>query len=98
MVLTAQAGTTARDHLVPPNDDACRAIAEQINQDRPLWLVLWGSYTGRFWAYPLFDMHPRRLVCAGYPDALLARLDDAEQRLRIRPEQQEVTDDDPPGR
>ncbi|MGH3157985.1 MAG: hypothetical protein ACRDNF_15605 [Streptosporangiaceae bacterium] len=80
------------------DEDACRAFAERINQARPQWLVLWGCYTRRFWGYPLFDMRPRRLVCAGYPGALLARLDDAEQAYRIWPGQQEMTDDDPPGR
>ncbi|MGH3157789.1 MAG: hypothetical protein ACRDNF_14600 [Streptosporangiaceae bacterium] len=85
---------------MPRNDDedACRAFAEQINQARPQWLVLWGCYTRRFWAYPLFDMRPRRLVHAGYPDALLARLDHAEQKFRTRPGPQEMTEDDPPGR
>jgi hypothetical protein len=78
---------------VPPNDDdGCRAVAEQINQDHPQWLVLWGTYSRRFWAYPLFDMQPRMLVHATYPDALIARMDETEHRYRIWPE--EVTGDD----
>jgi hypothetical protein len=78
---------------VPGNDDACREIAEQIHQTRPQWLVLWGSYSRRFWAYPLFNMRPRLLVYASYPDALIARMDEAEHRYRIWPE--EMTGDDP---
>jgi hypothetical protein len=75
------------------NDDAvCRAIAEQIHQVRPQWLILWGTYSRRYWAFPLFDMQPRRLVHASYPEALVDRLDAAERRDRIWPE--EVTGDD----
>lgn len=74
--------------------DACRAIAEQIHQTRPQWLVIWGVYSHRFWAYPLFEMRPRSLVYAGYPDALLDRLDEAERRFRVRPHRQEVNHGD----
>jgi hypothetical protein len=92
-VATAIATAPGRDRLVPVNDDnACREIAEQINQARPHWLVLWGSYSRRFWAFPLFETRPRMLVHASYPGALLARLDDAERRYLIEPG--EVTRDD----
>jgi hypothetical protein len=65
--------------------DEQRAIAQRIQRSRPQWLVVWGCYSHRFWGYPLFEMRPRMLVHAGYPDALLARLDDAEHRFRVRP-------------
>lgn len=78
---------------MPGNDNnAYRAIAEQINQARPHWLVLWGTYSRRFWAFPLFEMQPRMLIHASYPDALVARMDEAERRYRLQPE--EVTHDD----
>jgi hypothetical protein len=78
---------------VPANDDnARRAFAEQINQARPHWLVLWGAYSRRFWAFPLFEMRPRMVVHASYPDALLARMDAAERRYRTQPGQ--VSHDD----
>jgi hypothetical protein len=68
---------------VPPNDnDACRATAEQINQAHPQWLVLYGTYSKLYWAYPLFEMRRRLLVHAAYPDALIARMHQVEQRLR----------------
>jgi len=68
------------------NDNTYRAVAEQIRKARSQWLVMWGCYSRLFWAYPLFEMHPRMVVYAGYPDALLARLDDAERRFRVWPE------------
>ena len=76
------------------DEDTCRTIAEQINQARPQWLVVWGGYTHRFWALALFEMRPRMLVHAGYPDALVARMDEAERRYRIRDRPEEMTDDD----
>lgn len=69
------------------DEDECRAIAERINRDRPEWLVLWGCYTRQFFAFPLFDMRRPVLVRAVYPDALAARLDEAERRFRINPGQ-----------
>lgn len=74
------------------DDDVCWAVAERINQARPQWLVLWGCYTRRYWAYPLFAIRHRVLVYAGYPDALVARMDEAERRFRVRAEQEEMTD------
>lgn len=62
------------------------AIAERINKARPQWLVLWGQYSCQFWGFPLFEMHPRGVVHAGYPDALVARLDEAERRFRVWPD------------
>lgn len=83
----------SRDPLVPPDDDnSCRATAEQINQDHPHWLVIYGSYSKLFWAYPLFEMRRRLLVRAVYPDALIARMYQAEQRLRIPTSQHEGDD------
>lgn len=80
---------------MPGNDDnRCRAIAEQINQCHPQWLVMWGLYSHRFWAFPLFEMQPRMLVSAAYPDALIKRMGEAERRYRINPRSEEVTDDD----
>jgi hypothetical protein len=76
------------------DDDACRAVAERINKDRPQWLVLWGRYTHRFWGFPLFEMQPRMVVWAHYPDALVPRLDEAERRFRVWPDRREVSDCD----
>jgi hypothetical protein len=80
--------------LRPDDDTECRAIAERINQTWPHWLVLWGCYSRLFWAYPLFEMHRRMLVHASYPDALVARMDETEQRLRIRPGGEGLNGDD----
>lgn len=75
----------ASDPVPPGEDRACHAVAEEINQQRPEWLVLWGTYSKYFIAFPLFAMTQRRIVTAHYPDALLSRMDAVERRWRIRP-------------
>lgn len=75
-----------------PRDDEARAIAEDINQQRPHWLVVWGTYSRQFVAFPLFAMRQRMILTARYPDALTARLDAAEQRFCSPTGQQEGND------
>jgi hypothetical protein len=71
---------------VPADDaDACRAIADRIDRDRRYWIVLWGCYSRQFVAFPLFDTPGRLLVHAGFPDALVARMDEVERRYRRSP-------------
>jgi hypothetical protein len=96
VTLTAQARRTAGDPPVPHTDDQeCRAIAERINRDHPQWLVLWGTYSRCFWAFPLFEMQPRMVVYGGHPDALTDRMQEAERRYRTTPDQQGTGNDDP---
>jgi hypothetical protein len=73
----------------PAKDDASRAQAEEIQRQRPGWLVLWGCYSRRYVAFPLFPVRRRVIVVAYYPDALVARMDEAERALRIQPEAEE---------
>ena len=75
-------------------DDDCRATAETINQNHTQWLVIWGCYSRLYWAYPLFEMRRRVIVHAGYPDALIARMDEAERKLRLRRNPEEGTEHD----
>ena len=70
--------------MVPEEDDAGRAIAEEIQRQRPGWLVIWGVYTRRYTAYPLFPVRRRVIVIAYYPQALIERMDKAERLLRVQ--------------
>jgi hypothetical protein len=63
------------------DEDACRAIAEEIDRGRSQWLVLWGCYSRQFVAFPLFRMPRRLIVYAGFPEALVARMDEVERRF-----------------
>jgi hypothetical protein len=60
-----------------------RAAADEIQRQRPGWLVIWGVYSRRFTAYPLFPVRHRVIIVAGYPQALIQRMDEAERSLRI---------------
>jgi hypothetical protein len=74
-------------------DEACQEIAEEIERQRPGWLVIWGVFSRRYTAYPLFPVRRRVIVVAYYPEALMERMDSAERLLRIQPERG-VTGDD----
>ena len=58
------------------NFEAC----ERIMGNRPQWLVLWGSVTRLYWAFPRFDT-PEWLwpVFAADPQTLISRMDEVEQ-------------------
>jgi hypothetical protein len=69
------------------DDDAGWAMAEEIQRQRPGWLVLWGCYSKHYVAFPLFSVRRRAILAAFYPDALLARMEEAERVLRIEPDE-----------
>ena len=69
------------------DDNACWAMAEEMQQERPGWLVIWGCYSKRFVAFPLFTVRQRTILVAYYPDALLARMEEAERTMRIEPDE-----------
>jgi hypothetical protein len=74
-----------------PTEDEGRTIATEIQQHRPGWMVLFGCYSRHFVAFPLFAVRQRVIVTARYPDALAARMDEAECRLRVRPGNEELS-------
>jgi hypothetical protein len=69
------------------SDDEGRAIAEDIRKQRPGWLVVFGVYSRQFVAFPLFAVSRRTILTARYPDALIDRMERAEQERRIRREE-----------
>jgi hypothetical protein len=68
---------------VLPNESEYRAAADEIQRQRPGWLVIWGVYSRRYTAYPLFPVRHRVIIVASYPQALTGRMDEAERSLRI---------------
>jgi hypothetical protein len=70
---------------VTPEESEYRAVAGEIQRQRPGWLVIWGVYSRRFTAYPLFPVRHRVIIVASYPQALIHRMDEAERSLRIQP-------------
>jgi hypothetical protein len=78
-------------------DDEARATARRLEQQHPGWMIIYGVYTRRFVAFPLFRVRQRVVVTAAYPDALPARLDAAEARLRIPGPREAGSGSDLPG-
>jgi hypothetical protein len=73
---------------MPPFDDnnEPREIARHLEAKSPNWLVLWGTYTHQFIAFPRFDAPRGTIVTAIYPDALVGRTREVERRLHIAAE------------
>jgi hypothetical protein len=64
------------------DESASRETARRIESDRPGWLVVWGAYSKQYIAFPLFHAPKGTIVVAVYPDALVARMEAAEQTAK----------------
>lgn len=62
--------------------DDHRAAAREIEQQQPGWLVIYGTYTREYVAFPLFTAPPGTILAAAYPPALVARMQQTERWLR----------------
>ncbi len=68
--------------LYAANDEP-REIARQLEEESPNWLVLWGTYSHQFVAFPRFDAPRGTIVTVIYPYALFGRTQEVERRLHI---------------
>lgn len=59
-------------------DVAQRRVAARIMVHRPSWVVLWGLWSRRYWAFPLFDAEPGTIISSASGTELVALLDHAE--------------------
>jgi hypothetical protein len=53
-------------------------MAQAIEQGHPNWLVVWGSFTRQYVAFPLFHAPAGMMVCSAEPKALCHRMSYAE--------------------
>ena len=60
--------------MSPDIVEASREQASEIQQQLPGWMVLYGTYTKEFVAFPLFDAPPGTILTAAYPPALINRM------------------------
>jgi hypothetical protein len=72
---------TASEMPGTSDDDEGQDIVAQISQDFPEWLVIWGTYTRQFVAFPLFAAPPGAFVTAHRPGALITRMRNTERTL-----------------
>lgn len=79
-----QAGTDRRPGSDPPTvnrlyDRRERALAVRIARECPGWVVLWGVFSRRYWAFPTGAAIPRGTVLsAPDPRGLIATIRQAE--------------------
>ncbi|HEV2451981.1 MAG TPA: hypothetical protein VGS62_08640 [Streptosporangiaceae bacterium] len=59
------------------------AAAEQLQAQRPQWVIMYGCYTRQLIAWPKFAVSRRVIITTRYPDALISRLDRAEHNYRL---------------
>lgn len=70
--------------MSPDDMAASQEKAREIQQQQPGWLVLFGTYTKEYVAFPLFHAGSGTIVTATYPPALVNRMRQAERLLRSR--------------
>lgn len=70
------------DETTPPRqagyDPAQREAAARLARENPGWYVMWGAWTRRYFAYPVFDVPPGTLFSATSISNLLIRMRQAE--------------------
>jgi hypothetical protein len=55
-----------------------RDTAGLIERDNPGWMVIFGRYSRRYWAYPLFPVPTGTVVGAASPADLVTRMREVE--------------------
>ena len=73
-----------REAMDRAEDDACREIAEELEQQHPRWIVIFGTFTREFICLPRFTVPPGLKVVAMYPEAAADRMSKMEQLCRVR--------------
>jgi len=58
--------------------DVQRRIAAQVERDHPRWMIVWGSYSREFWAYPKFNVPPGTILHSGDPNVVAVQMRQVE--------------------
>ena len=58
----------------PSNEDACRRAAARLQHDHRHWMIMWGCYTRRYVAFPLFPAPHGTILTAVAPAELAAKM------------------------
>jgi hypothetical protein len=66
-------------------DDHEWQTAAEIEESHPHWLVMWGSYSRVFWAFPRFEVPDGTIVSARDRERLLAEMRDVEAEVSAPP-------------
>jgi hypothetical protein len=73
-----------REAIGRTENDAGREIAMQLEQQHPLWIVMYGPFTKEFVCLPRFAAPSGLMIVAMYPKAAEDRMSEVERLCRIR--------------
>jgi hypothetical protein len=59
---------------VAQETEEMRLVAEKLETENPLWIVVFGVYTKEFVAFPRFHAPKGTMIRAWYPDAIEGRM------------------------
>ena len=66
----------------PLSDPDQRRAAAQIAQHSPQWVVIWGTHTRLYWAFPRFHAPPGTIITAPGTAELTTRMQHTELAAR----------------
>lgn len=83
-----------RPFTVPPTQDPPaahehmastprRVTVTRIEQDYPLWLVMWGAYSEEYWAYPRFDAPRGTILHSRDPNSLASEMRAMQMSIQV---------------
>jgi hypothetical protein len=61
------------------NEEDHREQAERLDRDNPRWMVVWGTFSHEFVAFPLFHVPPGTVLCCQSGPEMERRIRQAEQ-------------------
>jgi len=67
------------------DEHAARQEARRLETENPLWIVIFGVYSGEFVCFPRFGLDGGSIVAARDPGALPPRMRKAESLLLTTP-------------
>ena len=71
--------------LPRPYDESRRRTAQFLQRNNPLWVVLWGTGSRRYWAFAGFDVPSGLILQSADPDDLVMQMRETELRYLPRP-------------
>jgi hypothetical protein len=79
-----EAITATHSEMAPGMDnEMLRAMAREIESANPLWIVVFGIYSGQFAAFPRFAAPKGAVISARYPGAMRERMRQIERASHI---------------
>jgi hypothetical protein len=79
----------------PLSDPDQRRAAAQIAQHSPQWVVIWGTHTRLYWAFPRFHAPPGTIITAPGTAELTTRMQHTELATRAHAARRQISPEPP---